>query len=130
MGRDAANMNDLTTRPGFKAFRFGTASFMPGRPAAVPQRPLEKRERPPEPTVAELVSNFTGAVTRWFRSGTPVVTEAQYQARTLICEGCEFYDAQAWLGFGKCRHKKCGCTRFKRLMATEKCPEGKWPLLS
>lgn len=68
----------------------------------------------------------------WIKAGAPVVTEAEYAARTAACEACELWDATARLGLGKCQAPGCGCTKFKRYLATEKCkhPAGaRWPAL-
>lgn len=80
----------------------------------------------PEPTIAELASNFAMATARWAAAGFVVVNPADYAARSAVCQACEFWDDSARLGLGKCRHTQCGCTRFKRWLATEKCPMGKW----
>jgi len=82
--------------------------------------------RPQEPTAAELAANFSSALARWSAAGFPVVSRETYEARAAVCEPCEFWDGAARLGLGKCRHKKCGCTKMKRWLATEKCPLGKW----
>ncbi len=79
-----------------------------------------------EPTLTELAENFTGSMTGWASAGFPVVSQAVYDERAAICATCDFWDPKARMGFGKCRHKKCGCTRFKRWLVTEKCPAGKW----
>lgn len=81
---------------------------------------------PTEPTAAELAANFTVAVARWSAAGFPVVSRKIYDARAAICAPCEFWDGSARLDLGKCTHKKCGCTKMKRWLATEKCPLGKW----
>lgn len=81
-----------------------------------------------EPTVGQMAENFVGAVSQWSKAGFPVVSEEVWRARAAVCEGCEYWDGAARFGLGKCRHKKCGCTRFKRFLATEKCPLGKWPV--
>ena len=82
--------------------------------------------RPQEPTAAELAANFSSALARWSAAGFPVTSRLTYEARATVCEPCEFWDATARLGLGKCLHKKCGCTKMKRWLATEKCPVGKW----
>ncbi len=81
---------------------------------------------PEEPSVSELASNFSKAVSTWSAAGFPVVTKATYDARSSICESCDHWDGSARFGLGKCLHKKCGCTRMKRWLATERCPLGKW----
>lgn len=79
-----------------------------------------------EPGLVELASNFGGAVARWVVAGAPVVSEAVYRERTAACDACELWVADARLGLGKCMAPGCGCTRFKRWLATEACkhPEG------
>ena len=81
---------------------------------------------PEEPTAAELAANFSSALARWSAAGFPVVSREIYADRAAVCARCEFWDAAARFGLGKCRHKKCGCTKMKRWLATEKCPLGKW----
>jgi hypothetical protein len=80
----------------------------------------------PEPTLADLASNFGSAISRWTAAGFPTVDAETYATRTTICAGCPLWDAKARFGLGKCTHKKCGCTKFKRWLTTEKCPLGKW----
>lgn len=79
-----------------------------------------------EPSVADLAKNFGGALSRWFAAGLPIVSKDEYARRAKICDSCPHWDAAARAGLGKCKHKKCGCTSFKRWLATEKCPIGKW----
>ncbi len=80
-----------------------------------------------EPSIVELAQNFTVATTRWAAAGFPVVDESVYAERSRICEACKFWDGAARLGLGKCRAPDCGCTRFKRWLATEHCPQHLWP---
>lgn len=81
----------------------------------------------PEPTNADLASNFAGAMVRWVKAGLPVVTRPEYQARASVCDACPHWDRAARLGLGKCSAPGCGCTSLKRWLATEKCPLGRWP---
>jgi hypothetical protein len=87
---------------------------------------LRRQLRPPEPTASELAANFAGAMARWSSAGFAIVDERTYAARAAICEACPHWDARARLGLGKCCAPGCGCTKFKRWLATEKCPLGKW----
>jgi hypothetical protein len=79
-----------------------------------------------EPTMLELATNFAGAMDRWARAGFPTVTAEVYAARAAACAACELWDGSARLGLGKCTAPGCGCTYFKRFLATEICrhPEG------
>ena len=52
------------------------------------------------------------------------VEKKVFEERAKICEGCEFYDAEAFGGKGKCT--KCGCASWKLFLATVKCPIDKW----
>jgi hypothetical protein len=80
-----------------------------------------------EPTLAELATNFGGALARWSAAGFPVVTPEEYGARSAICDACDHWDGAARFGAGKCNAPGCGCTRFKRWLSTEQCKLGKWP---
>lgn len=92
------------------------------KPNKIKPLPLEI----PEPTLAELASNFSGAMERWASAGFKTVTPEVYEARGAICATCEFWDGSARFGLGKCKAPGCGCTKFKRWLATEKCPLKKW----
>lgn len=82
--------------------------------------------------MVELATNFAGAIAGWLAAGAPVVDQMTYDVRTAACEVCPYWDGKARLGLGKCRAPGCGCTSFKRWLATERCkhPEGsRWPAL-
>ena len=70
------------------------------------------------PTLTDLLANFTGAMARWASSGFPLVTKETFDARFATCSACEH-----WAG-KTCR--KCGCTKLKLWLATERCPLDKW----
>lgn len=82
-----------------------------------------------EPTVTELAANFAGAMGRWTAAGFPTVTREAYDNRAAVCDACEHWDGAARLGLGKCGAPGCGCSGFKRWLATERCPLGKWSTL-
>ena len=90
-------------------------------------RGVQVAKPPEEPSPVELAANFATAVTKWVEAGFPVVSAEVFRRRSLACDSCEYWDGAARFGLGKCTHKKCGCTRMKRWLATEKCPLGKWP---
>lgn len=81
---------------------------------------------PAEPTVAELAENFAAAMERWARAGFRTVSREVYESRAAICDGCGYWQPKARLGLGKCAALGCGCTRFKRWLASERCPMKKW----
>jgi hypothetical protein len=82
------------------------------------------------PTIANLAANFAGAMTNWSKAGFAVVDEPTYKARDAICSACQYWQPAARLGMGKCNAPGCGCTKLKRWIATEKCPQGKWEAVS
>ena len=77
------------------------------------------------PSLFQQAKNLTTSVANWVKDGAKVASEEVLKERMDICKKCEFWDAEAFAGTGRC--KKCGCsTQAKLRMATEKCPEGKW----
>lgn len=79
-----------------------------------------------EPSLLELASNFTTALTKWVKAGAPVVSEEVYRERSAICETCEYWKPESRFGLGKCSAPGCGCTKLKRWLSTEHCPMNKW----
>ena len=50
-------------------------------------------------------------------------------AREATCRACQEWDAAALNATGRCR--KCGCSTWAKIrMATERCPLGKWEVIS
>lgn len=96
---------------------------------------LAPRPRPdPIPGLAEPVRIRTKiqaagvALRSWRQAGFPILDRAGRKARGGACAACDFWHPLGNLGLGECRAPSCGCTRLKRWVATEKCPEGKWPI--
>lgn len=88
-----------------------------------------KREEPPqveEPTRLDMIKNFSSAMANWVKSGYKTVDKSTYLQRLAICESCDLWDPKARAGLGKCNHKKCGCSKMKQWLASEKCPLEKW----
>lgn len=81
---------------------------------------------PMEPRMGEMAKNFATAMVTWATNGFPVASEDEVKKRNALCLNCNFWDAGAREGLGKCNHSKCGCTKIKWWLATEKCPIGKW----
>ncbi len=79
-----------------------------------------------EPTAAELAANFTRALARWLAAGLPITSEAEHAGRLAACRECPLWDAAALAGTGRCKHPKCGCSKLKHWLKTERCPAGKW----
>lgn len=80
------------------------------------------------PSVAQMAKNLGSAAVGFVKSGLLVPTQEQIDYRMKICEGCEFWEAGARFGLGKCL--KCGCTSMKQKIASSVCPIGKWAALS
>ena len=103
--------------------------------ASSPADPKEIEPAPAvlaEPDALEMAVNFTNAMARWIEAGVPVVSQDVYEARSAACGACELWDGSVRLGLGRCKAPGCGCTKFKRWLATEVCkhPKGsKWPAL-
>ena len=76
------------------------------------------------PNTFDMAKNALGAAKRFVKSGFAMVSDDEFNRRSEICKPCEFWDAMARMGMGKCL--KCGCTSTKLRMATEKCPLDKW----
>lgn len=76
----------------------------------------------------DILVNATSALARVAVatvSGQPILASTEERDRRLaICRTCEWWAESGNLGFGKCR--KCGCTRLKQSLATERCPLAKW----
>ena len=84
------------------------------------------RPQPPSPLSAvELAADFAGSMFRWSAAGFAVTDRAGFDRRMEVCQACPHWDGAARLGLGRCR--ACGCTRFKPWLATEQCPDGRWP---
>ena len=92
--------------------------------------------RPPgagEPSILEMPFTFAEAMVRWRAAGYPVIDEPDYDVRSATCDACEYWNPNGNLWLGKCKAPGCGCTKFKRWLATEVCkhPDGsKWPPLT
>jgi hypothetical protein len=89
------------------------------------------KRTPDGPTPVDQLANASKAAARVvsaFVSNKPILVSDEVQAaRLAVCRGCSYWRESGNLGFGKCTHGKCGCTRLKHRLATENCPLGKWP---
>ncbi len=95
------------------------------RLAAPAQRPAVSTQY--SPTIAEMTRNFADAMLRWVGSGFATVDEVAFTLRLAQCRACPHWDEAARAGVGKCNHPKCGCTKAKLWLASERCPIGRWP---
>lgn len=84
------------------------------------------------PTLTEKASQLGRSLIKWAMSGFKVVSEDGYNARLAVCSGdpekglpvCEWFKGVR--GVGRIACGKCGCSRVKFYLATEKCPLNKW----
>jgi hypothetical protein len=82
----------------------------------------------PEPKLTELAHRAGRAFLAWAKAGFPVADERTIKHRRAACLNCQWWNGEARGGLGKCAHAKCGCTKLKWWLATEKCPDGRWRL--
>jgi hypothetical protein len=76
------------------------------------------------PSLTTMAGNFIGAMGAYAKDGFRNVNKEEHAVRQAICNGCEFWDAKARMGAGKCM--KCGCSGAKLWMASSECPIKKW----
>lgn len=76
--------------------------------------------------LVEGLKRVVDAMVRWEATGFKTCDTNEYYRRYAICLQCPLWDDTARLGFGKCKHPKCGCTKAKLWLASEACPDGKW----
>ena len=76
------------------------------------------------PNVLSQLKSLADAAKSYASSGFKNCTDDQYKERQIICNGCEFYDRNAFMGTGRCL--KCGCSGIKLKIAASKCPIDKW----
>lgn len=99
--------------------------YLEWSPAPRPSREFEDRD----PTLSEMVANYGRATVRDIKAGFKRVSESVFLERLATCRACSKWDEDARLGFGKCRHRDCGCTKSKLHRVAEKCPLDRWPIL-
>ena len=79
-------------------------------------------------TISDMALSFFSSAKDFISSGFQRTPLVKLQERLDICKGCEFWDAEAFAGTGRC--KQCGCsTQAKLRMASSFCPAGKWGAL-
>lgn len=77
------------------------------------------------PSVPAMAKNLATSVTQWAGSGFRMASEEDAASRLSVCNGCEFWNAEAFGNTGRCM--KCGCsTQAKIRLSTSRCPVGKW----
>ena len=86
--------------------------------------PVAYTKGPSLAAMAVHVAQAAGRVAIHAITGQPILLpEPAVQARLAICRsGCSHH------ANGRCLHRSCGCFLSRKArLATETCPEGKWP---
>ena len=73
-----------------------------------------------------LVKATARVIEASFERNEIFVNKEEKERRMNICNACNMWKPSGNLGMGECTHEKCGCTKLKRGLATEKCPLNKW----
>jgi hypothetical protein len=76
------------------------------------------------PPLSKQLKTLATSMVDYAKSGFKNVSDEVYNERNAICGGCEFFDALALAGMGRCL--KCGCSGVKLKLATSSCPIKKW----
>jgi hypothetical protein len=85
-----------------------------------------RQGEPLEPSFFDMAGSLIKSLEGWAKRGFPIAREGLINKRREHCLNCNFWDKDARGGLGKCNHRKCGCTKVKWWIETEKCPIGKW----
>ena len=85
---------------------------------------LEHEVTTPLPSGIEIAKNFGASILAWAVSGFPIVDRATFDQRLATCAACSFWKPRVRFTLGKC--EKCGCTKLKHWLATERCPDKRW----
>jgi len=67
------------------------------------------------------------ALARWVGAGFPITDRLNRRVRKAICEACPMWSPRGNAGLGECLDPRCHCTKLKRWLPTETCPQGQWP---
>ena len=78
------------------------------------------------PSVVVTVGNFIKAMVSASKDGFRMVSRPVMEKRLAICRACEYWSDDARLGFGKCSHPGCGCSRGKLYLKSQACPMHLW----
>lgn len=76
---------------------------------------------PSEPSFIELSGNFAAAMAGWINAGFKIVDRDEYERRAQTCRSCDYWDAFARMGAGRCA--RCGCSGLKLWLASSACPD-------
>lgn len=67
-----------------------------------------------------IPKNLKNSLITLYRSGQPIVTPHEWDRRTSICRGCNYWEEYSTGSIARCT--KCGCSSGKLLLQTSKCP--------
>ena len=87
---------------------------------------IPREVKPVGPSLGRMAINFARKAPKIIRSGAKHVSNKVYEERLYICRHCENWDDDGNLGFGKCLHPSCGCTKAMLKLSVSKCPIEKW----
>jgi len=90
-------------------------------------RPIYGRRSIPLGTKARRLALALG---RWIKSGFGLANRALRRQRQAICEACPMWRLKGNAGLGECLDPRCGCSKLKRWLPGESCPQGKWPAMT
>lgn len=79
-----------------------------------------------KPTLFDKARNLYAAVKRASKDGGGMADKELRDSRFNVCKKCELWMSSGNFFMGECAHKKCGCTKFKIYLKSEKCPLNKW----
>ncbi len=72
--------------------------------------------------ILKMLQNFTNATFHWASAGFKIADDETLAKRQAICDTCQYWNASARLGMGKCL--KCGCTSLKLKLDTDQSRSG------
>jgi len=77
------------------------------------------------PGLKDMIVSFSGDMTKWAAAKFAFASKEEVERRLALCRDCEWWDAQALRGTGRCR--RCGCSTWAKIrLETSSCPIGKW----
>ena len=85
------------------------------------------------PSKMEMATHFAGAMFRWLKSGFKITSWETFDARMTQCRGdaaagiprCPYFHTSSG-GWNFVHCEKCGCSKLKLFVSSERCPIGKW----
>lgn len=73
----------------------------------------------------EQLKSFSSAVAGFVADGMKLAPDEERASRYTICQACEHFRPEEFMGHGKC--SVCGCNMLmKTAMPAQECPVGKW----